>query len=85
MPELTCPAWTSLKSERSQSLQRQTGAIYKVVKYFPVSYKSVAIIFIKQRGYIKKDLRVASHLSLDQEKPTHFQILTNCSLTPQCT
>lgn len=79
--ELTCLA-SDLTEVRSQGLQCQTGAIYKVFKYFSVRHKSIAIIFVNQKGLVNKNLCVPSPPSLAQEKYIHFLILRNHSLTP---
>lgn len=81
MPELTCLA-SDLTEVRSQHFQCQTGAIYKVFKYFPVRHKSIAIIFVNQKGHVKKNLCVPSPLWLAQKKLFHFLILRNHPLIP---
>jgi hypothetical protein len=84
MPELTCLT-SDFTELRKQGLPCQTGAIYKVFKYFSVSHKSIAIIFINPKGHVRKTslLRVSStsSLSLAKERATHFLFLRNHSLT----
>lgn len=84
MPELTCLTGDFTEVGK-QGLPCQTGAIYKVFKYFSVSHKSIAIIFINQKGHVRKTslphVSSASSLSLAKEKATHFLFLRNHSLT----